>query len=77
LRTSELKPLLGRRIEQRNLADVECQTHLARQPSGALWRQAVGWDQHHSMDVFAPVAARLPVADIGTLDELAVALFGR
>lgn len=45
--------------------------------AGALWRQAVGWDQHHSMDVFAPVAARLPVADIGTLDELAVALFGR
>jgi aminoglycoside phosphotransferase (APT) family kinase protein len=44
--------------------------------AGALWRQAVGSAQHRSMDVFEPVAARLPVAEIATLDELAVALFG-
>jgi hygromycin-B 7''-O-kinase len=44
--------------------------------AGALWRQAVGWDQHHSMDVFEPVVARLPVGEMATLDELAVALFG-
>ena len=45
--------------------------------AGALWRQAVGWDQHRSMDVFEPAARRLPLADMATLDELAVALYGR
>jgi hygromycin-B 7''-O-kinase len=44
--------------------------------AAALWRQAVGWSQHHSMDVFDSVGGRLPLADIATLDELAVALFG-
>lgn len=42
----------------------------------ALYRQAVGLVQHHSMDVFEPVARVLPLDDIGTLDELATELFG-
>lgn len=42
----------------------------------ALQRQAVGFAQHHSMDVFEPVAAKFPLQDIATLDELATALFG-
>jgi hygromycin-B 7''-O-kinase len=41
----------------------------------ALYRQAVGLAQHHTMDVFEPVAALLPLHDIGTLDELAFQLF--
>jgi hygromycin-B 7''-O-kinase len=44
--------------------------------AAALWRQAVGWDQHGSMDVFEPAARRLPLATVATLDELAVALYG-
>ncbi len=48
----------------------------ARQTLGlALHRQAVGLAQHHTMDVFEPIAALLPLQDIGTLDELASALF--
>lgn len=42
----------------------------------ALRRQAMGLAQHGSMDVFEPVAARLPLGDLATLDDLAVALFG-
>lgn len=41
----------------------------------ALRRQAVGLAQHHTMDVFMPIAARLPLQEIGTLDELATELF--
>ncbi len=41
----------------------------------ALHRQAIGLAQHHSMDVFEPIAARFPLKDIGTLDELAIELF--
>lgn len=41
----------------------------------ALHRQAVGVAQHHTMDVFEPIAARFPLEDIGTLDELAAELF--
>ncbi len=41
----------------------------------ALHRQAVGLAQHHTMDVFEPIAALLPLQDIGTLDELATELF--
>lgn len=41
----------------------------------ALYRQAAGLARHHTMDVFEPVAARLPLRDIGTLDELATELF--
>jgi len=41
----------------------------------ALHRQAIGLAQHHTMDVFEPVAARLPLPDIATLDELATQLF--
>jgi hygromycin-B 7''-O-kinase len=41
----------------------------------ALNRQAIGLAQHHTMDVFEPIAARLPLEDIGTLDELAIELF--
>lgn len=41
----------------------------------ALYRQAVGLAQHHTMDVFEPIAARLPLQEIGTLDELGSRLF--
>ena len=41
----------------------------------ALHRQAVGLSQHHSMDVFEPIAALLPLEDIATLDDLATELF--
>jgi hygromycin-B 7''-O-kinase len=41
----------------------------------ALRRQAVGLTQHHTIDVFEPIAALLPLRDIGTLDELATELF--
>jgi hygromycin-B 7''-O-kinase len=48
----------------------------ARQALGlALHRQAAGLAQHHTMDVFEPIAALLPLQDIGTLDELATELF--
>ncbi len=40
----------------------------------ALYRQAVGLAQHHTMDVFEPIAARFPLHDIGTLDDLATEL---
>jgi aminoglycoside phosphotransferase (APT) family kinase protein len=41
----------------------------------ALHRQAMGLAQHHTMDVFEPIAARFPLREIGTLDELADELF--
>jgi len=41
----------------------------------ALYRQAVGLAQHQTMDVFEPIAALLPLRDIGTLDDLATELF--
>jgi hypothetical protein len=41
----------------------------------ALIRQAVGLTQHLTMNVFAPIAAHYPLADIATLDELAQAEF--
>ncbi|MGF1472524.1 MAG: phosphotransferase family protein [Rubrobacteraceae bacterium] len=41
----------------------------------ALHRQAIGLVQHHTMDVFEPIAARLPLQDIATLDDLATELF--
>lgn len=41
----------------------------------ALHRQSVGLAQHHTMDVFEPIAALLPLQDIGTLDDLATELF--
>jgi hygromycin-B 7''-O-kinase len=41
----------------------------------ALYRQAVGLAQHHTMDVFEPIAVLFPLQDIGTLDELATQLF--
>ena len=41
----------------------------------ALHRQAVGLAQHHTMDVFEPIAALFPLQDIGTLDDLATELF--
>lgn len=48
----------------------------ARQALGlALHRQAVGLAQHNGMDVFEPIAALLPLRDIGTLDDLARELF--
>ena len=48
----------------------------ARQALGlALHRQAIGLAQHHTMDVFEPVAALFPLRDIATLDDLATELF--
>jgi hygromycin-B 7''-O-kinase len=48
----------------------------SRQALGlALYRQAAGLAQHHTMDVFEPIAALFPLYDIGTLDELATELF--
>jgi len=41
----------------------------------ALWRQAAGVAQHHTMDVFEPVAARWDLAAIATLEGLARTLF--
>jgi len=41
----------------------------------ALHRQAVGLVQHHTMDVFEPIAALFPLRDIATLDDLATELF--
>lgn len=50
--------------------------HFPRQTLGlALHRQAIGRAQHHTMDVFEPIATRLPLGDFGTLDELATELF--
>ncbi len=41
----------------------------------ALQRQAIGLAQHHTMDVFEPIAARHPLRDMRSLDELATTLF--
>lgn len=41
----------------------------------ALQRQAIGLSQHRTMDVFEPIAALLPLREIGTLQQLALALF--
>ncbi|MDX6552635.1 MAG: hygromycin-B 7-O-kinase [Gaiellales bacterium] len=41
----------------------------------ALRRQAVGLLQHHTIDVFEPIAALFPLGDIATLDDLATVLF--
>jgi hygromycin-B 7''-O-kinase len=41
----------------------------------ALRRQAMMLVQHMSGDVFEPIAARFPLRDIATLDELAIVLF--
>jgi hygromycin-B 7''-O-kinase len=41
----------------------------------ALHRQAVGLAQHDTIDVFMPIAAKLPLREIPTLDDLATALF--
>lgn len=47
-----------------------------RQAMGlALYRQAQGLAQHHTMDVFEPIAALIPLQEIGTLDDLATELF--
>jgi len=43
--------------------------------SFAFYRQAIGLTQHRTMDVFEPIAAKLPLNHIATLDELASALF--
>ena len=67
------KALLGAFLEA---SDWPVGKHFARQALGlALHRQAVGLAQHHTMDVFEPIAALLPLQDIGTLDELATELF--
>ena len=47
-----------------------------RQAMGlALYRQAVMLALHHGGDVFEPIAARFPLEDIATLDDLAIELF--
>jgi aminoglycoside phosphotransferase (APT) family kinase protein len=40
-----------------------------------LLRQAIGLEQHHSMDVFYRLPAKLPLQDIPSLENLATALF--
>lgn len=40
-----------------------------------LRRQAIGLAQHHTIDVFEPIAARFPLTEIATLDDLAALLF--
>ncbi|MHA1565258.1 MAG: phosphotransferase, partial [Alphaproteobacteria bacterium] len=57
-------------------ADWPVSKEFARQALGhALHRQAVGLAQHHSMDVFEPIAALFPLQDIATLDQLATDVF--
>ena len=52
--------------------------NFARRALGqALRRQAVGLAQHRGMDVFEPIAAKYPLRDIPTLDDLAAELFSR
>ncbi|MFJ4922106.1 phosphotransferase family protein [Streptomyces sp. NPDC088725] len=41
----------------------------------ALHRQAAGIAQHHSFDLFEPIAALFPLQDLATLDALAAELF--
>ncbi|MDP9330673.1 MAG: aminoglycoside phosphotransferase family protein [Actinomycetota bacterium] len=41
----------------------------------ALYRQAMGLAQHHTVDVFEPIAAAFPLEIIATLDQLATELF--
>ena len=41
----------------------------------ALYRQAVGLAQHPTIDVFEPIAAKFPLKNISTLDDLATELF--
>ena len=41
----------------------------------ALYRQAVGLAQHHTMDVFEPIAVAFALEEFGTLDDLATELF--
>jgi len=41
----------------------------------ALYRQAFGLVQHHSMDVFYKVPDQFPLPEIETLDQLAMELF--
>jgi hygromycin-B 7''-O-kinase len=41
----------------------------------ALHRQAVGLAQHNGIDVFMPIAAKYPLKEIATLDDLATLLF--
>jgi hygromycin-B 7''-O-kinase len=42
----------------------------------AVYRQAIGLFQHHTIDVFEPIAAKFLLQDIATHDELATELFG-
>lgn len=43
--------------------------------AAGLRRQAIGLGQHHSMDVFEPVAQRIPLSEIESLEALAALLF--
>ncbi|MFB7635589.1 phosphotransferase family protein [Streptomyces sp. NPDC056149] len=59
-----------------NAADWLVGADFPRQALGlALYRQALGLAQHHGFDLFRPIAARYPLRDIATLDELASKLF--
>ena len=50
--------MLGCPIEQRDVADVECETHLARKPPGALRRAEMRCDPHwHQPSVSAPIGS--------------------
>lgn len=57
-------------------ADWPAVDDFPRQALGmALHRQAVGLAQHHTVDVFMPIAERFPLHAIPTLDDLAATLF--
>ena len=67
------KALFGAFLE---VADWPVGDDFAQRALGqALHRQIIGSAQHHTMDVFEPIADRYPLRDIGTLDALAVELF--
>jgi hygromycin-B 7''-O-kinase len=57
-------------------SDWPLSEYFPRQALGlALYRQAVGLTQHHTIDVFMSIAAAFPLSEIATLDELAQELF--
>ena len=48
----------------------------ARALAFGLRRQAIGLAQHHSIDVFQPIAAKFPLDQVPDLDALAMLVFG-
>lgn len=67
------KGLLRAFLEGAGWTPGEDFTHRAL--ASGLRRQAIGLAQHHTIDVFEPVAQRFPLTEIGTLEDLARLLF--